>query len=164
MTDAPLTPEPAEPAFHRISPKQQQVEIWGTLITAVLLVGATVFVWLVWNWWTSWYAPAALGLYFLIYLVSTPRRIRAIGYALREDDLLFRKGLLVRKQVAVPYGRMQLIDISRGPIARAYGLAGLTFHTAASSANVSIEGLEAEVAEELRDRLVALAETRRAGL
>ena len=59
---------------------------------------------------------------------------------------------------------MQLVDITRGPVARALGLADLKFVTAAASTGVAIPGLPEEEAEHLRDRLVALAETRRAGL
>jgi membrane protein YdbS with pleckstrin-like domain len=54
--------------------------------------------------------------------------------------------------------------VSRGPISRSLGLSDLKFITASSSSNVSIPGLPAELADELRDRLIALAETRRAGL
>jgi uncharacterized protein len=66
--------------------------------------------------------------------------------------------------VAVPYGRMQLVDINRGPVDRFLGLSELRFVTAAASTGVTIPGLEAAEADALRDRLVALAESRRAGL
>ena len=59
---------------------------------------------------------------------------------------------------------MQLVDITRGPVARALGLADLKFVTAAASNAVTIPGLPIEDADQLRDQLVALAETRRAGL
>ena len=59
---------------------------------------------------------------------------------------------------------MQLVDINRGPLDRAVGLSELKFVTAAAATGVVIPGLVASDAEELRDRLVQLAETRRAGL
>jgi membrane protein YdbS with pleckstrin-like domain len=71
---------------------------------------------------------------------------------------------MFQRFVSVPYGRMQLVDINRGPLARAVGLSELKFVTAAASTGVTIPGLPAAVAEELRDRLVSLAESRRAGL
>jgi membrane protein YdbS with pleckstrin-like domain len=100
----------------------------------------------------------------LVVIAFVPRRVRAIGYQLRDDDLLFRRGLLFQRFVSVPYGRMQLIDITRGPVSRVLGLSDLHFVTAAASSSVSIPGLLVADAEDLRDRLVALAETRRAGL
>jgi membrane protein YdbS with pleckstrin-like domain len=90
--------------------------------------------------------------------------VRAIGYALRDDDLLFRKGIMFQRMVAVPYGRMQLVDVTRGPIARAVGLSELKFVTAAATTGVVLPGLPEEEAEALRDQFVALAESRRAGL
>ena len=59
---------------------------------------------------------------------------------------------------------MQLVDINRGPIARLCGLSELKFVTAAAASGVVIPGLPEQVAEELRDTLVSLAESRRAGL
>jgi hypothetical protein len=59
---------------------------------------------------------------------------------------------------------MQLIDINRGPVSRLLGLADLKFVTAAASTGVMVPGLPEPEAAELRDRLVELAESRRAGL
>lgn len=92
------------------------------------------------------------------------RRVRAIGYILREDDLLFRRGILFERVIAVPYGRLQLVDVTRGPLLRALGLATLKFVTASAATGVHLPGLRFEDAEALRDRLVELAETRRSGL
>lgn len=92
------------------------------------------------------------------------RRVRAIGYILREDDLLFRRGIMFERVVAVPYGRLQLVDVTRGPLLRALGLATLKFVTASAATGVQLPGLKLDDAEALRDRLVALAETRRSGL
>jgi membrane protein YdbS with pleckstrin-like domain len=100
----------------------------------------------------------------LIFIAFIPRRVRSIGYQLRDDDLLFRRGLLFQRFVSVPYGRMQLVDINRGPVSRILGLSDLRFVTAAASSGIAIPGLPLADAEELRDRLVELAETRRAGL
>lgn len=92
------------------------------------------------------------------------RRMRSIGYQLREDDFLFRRGFMFERIVAVPYGRLQLVDMNRGPIARMLGLATLKFVTASAATGVNLPGLEVAEAEALRDKLVELAETRRSGL
>ena len=110
---------------------------------------------------------AILGGLVVLLLVSAVlafRRVRAIGYVLRDDDLLFRRGIMFERVVAVPYGRLQLVDITRGPLLRALGLATLKFVTASAATGVSLPGLPVDQAEALRDRLVELAETRRSGL
>jgi membrane protein YdbS with pleckstrin-like domain len=129
-----------------------------------MLVGGLLIVNALWSLtWAVWIA-IAVGIAALVGIAFEPRRVRSIGYRLRADDLVFRRGIMFQRQVAVPYGRMQLVDITRGPVARALGLADLKFVTAAAATAVTLPGLPLDEAERLRDELVALAETRRAGL
>ena len=97
-------------------------------------------------------------------LDAVERRYAAWGYAEREDDLLVRRGVLVRRTSVVPYGRMQYVDVTSGPLDRRLGLATVTMHTAAAASDASIPGLRADEAGRLRDRLAALGEARQAGL
>jgi membrane protein YdbS with pleckstrin-like domain len=97
-------------------------------------------------------------------LVAVRRRWAAWGYAEREDDLLVRRGVLVRRTSVVPYGRMQYVDVTAGPLDRRLGLARVTLHTAAAASDASIPGLPVAEATRLRDRLAALGEARAAGL
>lgn len=92
------------------------------------------------------------------------RQVRAVGYADRADDLLVVSGILFRRLVVVPYGRMQLVDVRRGPIERYLGLATVQLHTAAATTDATIPGLPPTEAGRLRDRLAALGEQRSAGL
>ena len=97
-------------------------------------------------------------------LRSSYAALRTRYEALRDDDLVFRRGLMWQRFTAVPYGRMQLVDVARGPLDRALGMSELKFVTAAAATNVRIPGIPAADADDLRDRLVELAESRRAGL
>jgi uncharacterized protein len=101
---------------------------------------------------------AALGERFLA------RRVAAWGYAERQDDLMVRRGVLIRHQSVIPYGRMQFIDVTAGPLERSQGLATLRMHTAAAASDARIPGLEQGVAAALRDQLTALGEAQAAGL
>lgn len=148
-----------------MSPKYIVVDLVGNLVTGIIATAASSLpVWLFhWGtWW--WLLVAAVAVVSIVLIALTPRRVRSIGYLLREDDLLFRRGIMFQRFVAVPFGRMQLVDITRGPLARALGLAELKLVTAAAASGVVIPGLPLADAEELRDHLVAVAETRRAGL
>lgn len=150
--------------WHGVSPRYIVVDVVGTLIGAIVAVAATSIAPLVSQVVWLWAIPGSLAIIFILTLAFTPRRVRSIGYQLRDDDLLFRRGLMFQRFVAVPYGRMQLVDINRGPLDRAVGLSELKFVTAAAASGVVIPGLPEAEAEELRDKLVALAESRRAGL
>jgi len=114
--------------------------------------------------WIGGLVLAAVGVTTVIRLIIAPRRVRSIGWILRDDDLVVRRGILLSRLVAVPYGRMQLVDVNRGPVARLLGLAELRLVTAAATSDVTLPGLPEPEAAELRDALVARAEERRVGL
>jgi hypothetical protein len=158
------TPAQADTGWLRVSPKYVVVEVVGSLIGMVVFVGGLLIAYALWGMWWALWGAIVIGVISLIGIAFEPRRVRSIGYRLREDDLLFKRGIMFQRQVAVPYGRMQLVDITRGPVARALGLADLKFVTAAAATAVTVPGLPMEEADRLRDELVALAETRRAGL
>ncbi len=92
------------------------------------------------------------------------RRYRSWGYAEREDDLLVRRGVMFARLSVVPYGRMQFIDVTAGPLERAFGLATVRLHTAAAATDARIPGLERDEAARLRDGLAELGEAQAAGL
>jgi len=92
------------------------------------------------------------------------RRVASWGYAERIDDLMVRRGVLIRRLSVIPYGRMQFIDVTAGPLERALGLATLRMHTAAAASDARIPGLESGAAAALRDQLAALGEAQAAGL
>ena len=46
----------------------------------------------------------------------TVRAVKAWGYAERDNDLLVRHGLVIRRLSIVPYARMQFVDVTAGPL------------------------------------------------
>lgn len=100
----------------------------------------------------------------LLLLVFVGRRYRSWGYAERVDDLLVRRGVMFTRLSVVPYGRMQFIDVTAGPLERLLGLASVRLHTAAAATDARIPGLDREEAARLRDRLAELGEAQAAGL
>ena len=111
----------------------------------VLVAGSAAVVF-VWAWW----------------LIG--RRVRSYGYCERPDDLIVTSGILFRRLVIVPYGRMQLVDVTAGPIDRWLGITTVQLHTAAATSDAAIPGLPPVQAAALRDRLAAVGEDRSAGL
>jgi membrane protein YdbS with pleckstrin-like domain len=109
-------------------------------------------------------AAAAAAIAGLLLFPAVGRRYRSWGYAEREDDLLVRRGVLFARLSVVPYGRMQFIDVTAGPLERSLGLATVRLHTAAAATDARIPGLERDEAARLRDRLAELGEAQAAGL
>ena len=92
------------------------------------------------------------------------RNQRSWGYAENDDDLLVTSGVMFKRLVAIPYGRMQFVDVEAGPLARAYGVATVTLHTASAETAADIPGLPAAEATRLRNRLTELGEAHGAGV
>jgi uncharacterized protein len=133
--------------------------VWLGLLAVVLglLLGTAVG--------PAWAAFALLPLALAAWCwVLLDRNWRSWRYAERADDLLISRGVLWREETVVPYGRMQLVEVTSGPVERWFGLAGVQLHTAAAATDARIPGLDPAEAERLRDRLTELGEARSAGL
>jgi hypothetical protein len=152
-------------AFRRPSPRMWTARQLSLLITAVpLALAALIPAWVFGQAGAGVPALAAVLLICATAWVLLRGRYRSWGYLERDDDLIVRRGLLFRQVTVVPYGRMQLIDVSAGPIDRLFGLATVQLHTAAATTDARIPGLTQEEAERLRDRLAVLGEARATGL
>jgi membrane protein YdbS with pleckstrin-like domain len=155
---------PDDVMWRRVSPRLFVIHLAGYLVA----IGAVGLAGLV-GWYASgltqaWMVAAALDLVIVVRLALVPRSLRSWGYAERADDLLVRHGLLIRRLSIVPYGRMQFVDVTAGPLERLLGLATVQLHTAAAASDARIPGLTAAEAARLRDRLAALGEARAEGL
>lgn len=92
------------------------------------------------------------------------RRVRSWGYRERTADLLVRRGVVIERLTVVPYGRMQLVDVTAGAVERVFGLQTVRLHTAAAATDARIPGLVPAEAIRLRDRLASLGEAQAAGI
>lgn len=150
--------------WHQISPRYVANQVLQNAVVIVFVLIAALVAQFVLHVPWLWIPAGIIVLITVITLVILPRQARAIGYMLRADDIVFRKGILWQRMIAVPYGRMQLVDITQGPLDRAFGIAQLKMVTAAATTGVQIPGLTMAAAEALRDTLIDVAETRRTGL
>ncbi|CAL9494933.1 hypothetical protein SUDANB105_03295 [Streptomyces sp. enrichment culture] len=129
----------------------------------VLALGGGLTLWLLVG--PAWAAFALLPLALMAWGWDlAARNWRSWRYAERADDLLISRGVLWREETVVPYGRMQLVEVTSGPLERHFGLASVQLHTAAAATDATIPGLDPAEAERLRDRLTELGEARSAGL
>lgn len=155
--------EPDGVTWSHVSPRLASARLTTLAIVVVPLLAVLVAVAVLATPW-AW-IPVGVVLALAVWIAITVRRqVRALGYAERDDDLLVRRGIVFRSLVVVPYGRMQYVDVTAGPLARRFGIASVQLHTAAPSTSASIEGLPPAEAARLRDRLASRGEARLAGL
>jgi membrane protein YdbS with pleckstrin-like domain len=97
-------------------------------------------------------------------LLVVRRNWRSWGYAERRSDLYLTHGALFRRLTAVPYGRMQIVEVTSGPLQRAFGLATVSLQTASPGTGARIPGLLPDEAVRLRNRLTELGQSQATAL
>jgi membrane protein YdbS with pleckstrin-like domain len=103
--------------------------------------------------WLAVLVPLLL-LVFWIVGIMPGRRFRAWAYRVDPDELHLKHGVMVRAETIVPLGRVQHLDVSQGPLERAFGVCRLVLHTAGTAhSSVTLPGLTRERAEALRDEI-----------
>lgn len=126
-------------------------------VVGAVALGVSVGGWL-------WAAALALGVITAWAAWLIVRQVTAHAWAERADDLIVKRGRIFRSVTVVPYGRMQYVEVSAGPVARALGIARVQLHTASPGTDAHLAGVPAEEAARLRDRLTTRGEARLAGL
>lgn len=156
--------------WKRVSPKYVRVKLVSSAIVSLLVLGLASLPLIMtlmvksWSWapWAYWGLLSVALIWRLWAVVLVKRRVQAIGYSERADHLLKRSGLLFRSVTAVPYGRIQYVDVSSGPLENALSLASVEVKTAANS--ITIPGLARADADQLREVLTDLSDAKMAGL
>lgn len=152
----------ADEAWVAASPRLVRARIVTALVVTPLPIAAgVVLATLVSPWWWFLAAPFALGLAST--LLRSRRHVAALGYAERAEELVVREGLWSRTVTVIPYGRLQYVTLTEGPIDTRFGLARLEVHTAAG-ASTTVPGLPVAEARALRTRLSRRTRGRDEGL
>lgn len=161
-TDTDTTPDAGpvrlRPPRHRVHPAAVRwwtaralciaaVPVAGLLVTTALVPAArTALV----------TALAAAGVLGVAYVVAMPRwSYRVHRWEVTDDAVYTRSGWLFQESRIAPLSRVQTVDTRRGPLQRAFGLAGITVTTASAVGPVRIDGLADGVAADLEAHLTA---------
>jgi uncharacterized protein len=157
---------PPTEQWRRISPSFTSMRRLTSAVAVVVVFGVAAIVVAVATgmWWLVALIVLAGIVVLAVRLVIVARQGRAWGFALRDDDLYITHGVMFRSLTAVPYGRMQLVEVNAGPVERAFGVSTVKLITASASTDATIVGLPPAEAAELRDRLTTLGETKASGL
>jgi uncharacterized protein len=87
-------------------------------------------------------------------LIRPGRAFRAWGYSVDPVELQVRQGIFTQTHTIVPLDRVQHIDISQGPLERAFAVCRLVLHTAGTMHSlVVVPGLARGTAERIRDEI-----------
>ena len=131
---------------------------WDIILAA--LAAAASYFWWDWLYWVA----GALIVWALYELWLIPAQVKNLGWQETADELLVTRGKIWHTFTVVPYGRIQFVDVTAGPVERAMGLKKVKLHTASPSSDATIPGLLAADADALRERLAVKARERMSGL
>jgi uncharacterized protein len=106
--------------------------------------------------WVTWILFSLALLLTILYTFVIPVvRWKRWRYEVQEHELDLKYGVLIVRRTLIPMVRVQHVDTTQGPLMRHYRLSNVTISTAAGTHE--IPALSKEVADELRDRISALA-------
>lgn len=114
----------------------------GVEVVPLCLAAVTV-VWTVFGWWFP------------------QQRYRHWSYRIGDTALELRRGVWFRTSAAVPFHRIQQIDVEQGPIQRRSGVVTLRLRTAAAMSEGTVPHLASDEADGVRARLLEAARVSR---
>jgi uncharacterized protein len=77
------------------------------------------------------------------------------GFAFRNHDVLYRRGVIATNTMVIPYNRVQHVALHEGFVSRIFGLAKIEIFTAGGhSSDIEIPGIAKEEAENIKQLLM----------
>jgi membrane protein YdbS with pleckstrin-like domain len=148
-----------EPA-NLVSPRARLMWLLEGAVLVLVLLGVQVL------WWfvdgapsrTPHYVVGGVWLLFAaLYLSVMPVwRYRVHRWENTDTAVYTQTGWLHQERRIAPVSRIQTVDMTRGPVAQALGLASVTVTTASAAGPLKIHGLDLDVARHLVEDLTAL--------
>jgi membrane protein YdbS with pleckstrin-like domain len=148
-----------EPA-NLVSPRARLMWLLEGAVLVLVLLGVQVL------WWfvdgapsrTPHYVVGGVWLLFAaLYLSVMPVwRYRVHRWENTDTAVYTQTGWLDQERRIAPVSRIQTVDMTRGPVAQALGLASVTVTTASAAGPLKIHGLDLDVARHLVEDLTAL--------
>ena len=100
------------------------------------------------------FVVAAFILIFIRSYISNYQWYKKSGYAVRERDLIFKRGFLYERTTVVPFNRVQHVSTNRGILDKILNLSTLNVFTAGGSgSDIALPGLLPEKADSLKEAL-----------
>lgn len=157
----PLIPIAAIPQYQeiplqRIEPDYKKVLWFNWTIAYLFITGLTVLIFITnEKIQTAWIITLAAFVFMssiALVIASIEIGFKNRSWALRDKDIIFKKGWLFQRTHIVPFAKVQHCILKTGPVGRRYNLASLRFMTAAShQRDISINGLSLEDAEKIKE-------------
>lgn len=147
-------PQLDESTFNALDPRHLRSMAIGHMIAVVVVwVIGGVIAMLTDPW--VFLGPLLATAVVILSYVRTRIDVRNIGWQVRDHDISYRRGVLVRSVQTLPFVRVQHTRITRTLVQRRFGLA--TLHVNTAGPDIAITGLAVDDAERLKALVVERA-------
>ncbi len=159
FTNAPVDmnsiPAAGSLELQAVHPSYKKVLVFEWLITSLIFaVIAAILIFALSKLTDSYGWMIVLAAWLLItgtHYFFLQKNFTVLAFAVRERDVITRKGWFTRSVKICPSNRIQNCSVQSGPLERKYGLASLVIYTAGvEGADMRIPGLLQEEADNLR--------------
>ncbi|MDT9591483.1 PH domain-containing protein [Nocardioides zeae] len=144
---------------HQVSPRAVGYWRLRAFITAGVVAIGFGIAWALWTdrpWWFTLLAVVLVLLDVAYALVMPSVRFRVHRWEVTDDAVHTRAGWISIDERIAPLSRVQTVDSSQGLMQRGFGLRSLTVTTASAAGPISIECLDAGLAQQLVADLTAI--------
>lgn len=137
--------------YDHIEARYRIVQMILTALGYLILAGAALFLLLLDDCIWCVAAECMIAVALAINLFILRKAWECKGYALRENDITYRSGVVFPKTTTVPYGRLQQVSVKQNPVAKIFKLYAVELVNGAQGmASLIIPGLTEERANQIK--------------
>lgn len=153
--DLASLPKYEQVAFSSVSSKYLiKMNIQTGIFMLVLTIALGVFWFFQLNYMQSGIIFGFVLVAFIFRFWNNYKLLQSLGYAVREKDIIYKRGFIFNKTTVIPFNRVQHASISRGIWDKLLGISSLNIFTAGGGASdISIPGLEPQMAVQLQEAI-----------
>ncbi|MDO4781755.1 MAG: PH domain-containing protein [Capnocytophaga felis] len=152
-------PDYQEISLTDIHPDYKKVARMNAFISGLLAVVLLLAILFIFSEVEKYYAVGVIFLIFLFVVIYFSISYKYKKYAFRQQDAIYKTGIVFQVTHIIPYVRLQHITIKQGWYAKRLGMATLCLYTASSNGDISIPGLSLQEAERWKNFLLNRIET-----
>lgn len=123
----------------------------GVILSYLLLAALALLLLLCSEIWPFIAAECVLCIACIINLLILKKSYLFRGYALRQHDITYRKGIIFPKTTTIPYSRIQQVSVLQNPVSKYFHLYEIVIENGAQSLqSLAIPGLGEEKAMQIK--------------
>lgn len=141
--------------YHPVERRYRNVQMILTALLYLFIGACALFLLLLENPLWCIIAEGALAVTLGINLFILRKAWERKGYALREQDISYRSGVVFPSVTTIPYSRIQQVSVRQNPVSKMFGLYSVEVANGAQAlASITIHGLNKEDASMINETLL----------